>query len=38
MDVAVVYGAKHMPAVARYLLAAYGYRPRDAEWLTVFNL
>jgi hypothetical protein len=38
IDVAVVYGAGHMPAVARYLLARYGYRPREAEWLTVFDL
>jgi pheromone shutdown protein TraB len=38
IEVAVVYGAGHMPAVARYLLAGYGYRPREAAWLTVFDL
>jgi hypothetical protein len=37
MTVAVVYGAGHMPAVAHHLAAAYGYRPRVAEWLTVFD-
>lgn len=36
-DVAVVYGAAHMAAVTRYLLARYGYRARRAEWLTVFD-
>jgi hypothetical protein len=35
--VAVVYGAGHMPAVVRALLARYGYRPRAADWLTVFD-
>jgi hypothetical protein len=37
MTVAVVYGAGHMPAVAHHLAAAHGYRPREAEWLTVFD-
>jgi len=37
MVVAVVFGAGHMPAVAHYLLERYGYRPRAAEWLTVFD-
>jgi hypothetical protein len=37
LDVAVVYGAAHMPAVTRELLRRYGYRPRTAEWLTVFD-
>jgi hypothetical protein len=32
-----VYGAAHMPAVTRELLRRYGYRPRTAEWLTVFG-
>lgn len=35
LDVAVVYGAAHMPAVVRRLNAAYGYRPTAGEWLTV---
>jgi hypothetical protein len=37
IDVAVVYGAGHMPALTRELLRRYGYRPRSAEWLTVFD-
>lgn len=37
IDVAVVYGADHMPAIAHELLRRYGYRPRTAEWLTVFD-
>lgn len=36
IDIAVVYGAAHLPAVTRYLLARHGFRPRAAEWLTVF--
>lgn len=35
--VAVVYGAGHVPAVVRGLWSRYGYRPRTAEWLTVFD-
>jgi hypothetical protein len=38
IDVAVVYGAEHMPALAHQLLQRYGYRPRTAEWLTIFDL
>jgi hypothetical protein len=34
--VGVVYGASHMPAVVR-ALAACGFKPRTAEWLTVFG-
>ena len=37
IDIAVVYGARHMPALTRYLAAKYGFRPRTAEWLTVFD-
>lgn len=37
IDVAVVYGAGHMPTIAHELLRRYGYRPRTAEWLTVFD-
>jgi pheromone shutdown protein TraB len=37
VDIAVVYGAGHMPALTRYLVAKYGFRPREAEWLTVFD-
>jgi hypothetical protein len=36
-DVAVVYGAAHMPAITHELLRRYSYRPRTAEWLTVFD-
>lgn len=37
INVAVVYGAGHMPALTLELLRRYGYRPRKAEWLTVFD-
>ena len=37
MLIAVVNGAEHMPALTRYLGAMYGFRPREAEWLTVFD-
>jgi hypothetical protein len=37
IDVAVVYRAGHMPAVTHELLRRFGYRPRTAEWLTVFD-
>ncbi|MEU6323446.1 hypothetical protein [Streptomyces sp. NPDC047009] len=33
--VAVVYGAGHVPAIVSGLRDRYGYRPREAEWLTV---
>ncbi|MET8832110.1 hypothetical protein ABZX40_40840 [Streptomyces sp. NPDC004610] len=35
--VAVVYGARHAPAIVSGLWDRYGYRPREAEWLTVLN-
>lgn len=35
--VAVLYGAGHIPAVASGLMNRHGYRPRQAEWLTVFT-
>ncbi|MFD4503675.1 hypothetical protein [Streptomyces sp. NPDC058457] len=34
--VAVVYGAGHVPAIVSGLWDRYGYRPREAEWVTVF--
>jgi hypothetical protein len=38
IDVAVVYGAAHMPAVVHALAGALGYRPqRGSEWLTVVD-
>jgi hypothetical protein len=37
ITIAVVYGAGHIPAVAAGLRDRYGYRPREAEWLTVFS-
>ncbi|MFC9534965.1 hypothetical protein [Streptomyces sp. NPDC056975] len=33
--VAIVYGAGHVPAIVTGLWDRYGYRPREAEWLTV---
>lgn len=35
IDVAVVYGAGHVPAIARALVERHGFRPYTAEWLTV---
>ncbi|MFZ3555442.1 hypothetical protein [Streptomyces sp. BH055] len=35
LRVAVVYGAGHVPAIVAGLRERHGYRPRDAEWLTV---
>jgi hypothetical protein len=35
--VAVVYGAGHVPALARYMGRRYGYWPQRGEWLTVFR-
>jgi len=37
ITVGVVYGAAHMPAVSNGLADRYGYRPRSAEWMTVFT-
>lgn len=37
IQVAVVYGAGHMPAIVQGLWTRHGYRPRAAEWLTVFD-
>jgi pheromone shutdown protein TraB len=37
VDIAVVYGAAHMPALTRYLLRKHAFRPQQAEWLTVFD-
>jgi len=36
IKVGVVYGAAHIPAVSNGLGERYRYRPRDAEWMTVF--
>jgi hypothetical protein len=38
VDVAVIHGAAHMPAVIYRLLARHGYRARTAEWVTVFDI
>jgi len=35
IDVAIVYGAKHVPVIVRGLVERHGYRPYTAEWLTV---
>jgi hypothetical protein len=34
----VLYGAAHIPAVVRLLQDRLGYRTRNAEWVTVFEL
>ncbi|HET6214891.1 MAG TPA: hypothetical protein VFE14_18630 [Micromonosporaceae bacterium] len=38
IEVAVVYGAAHIPAVVHGLMDRYGYRARSADWLTVVDL
>lgn len=35
--VAVLYSAGHIPAVAAGLMNRHGYRPRQAEWMTVLS-
>jgi hypothetical protein len=37
LRVAVVYGAQHMIAVVHTLSARFGYNPRSATWLTIFD-
>lgn len=37
IQVAIVYGARHMPAVVRHLRRRFGYWARDAEWMTIFE-
>jgi pheromone shutdown protein TraB len=38
IEVAVVYGAGHVPVIVRALMNRYGYRPGSADWLTVADL
>lgn len=37
IDVAIVYGAAHVPPLVEALLVTLGYRARSAEWLTVLE-
>jgi hypothetical protein len=37
IDVAIVYGAAHVPPVVTYMMAALGYVVMGAEWITVFD-
>jgi hypothetical protein len=38
IEVAVVYGAGHVPVIVRGLMDRYGYRPGSADWLTITDL
>jgi hypothetical protein len=38
INVAVVYGAAHVPPLVAHLRARHGYVPRSGEWLQVFSL
>jgi hypothetical protein len=38
IEVAVVYGAGHVPAVVHGLAVRHGYRPAAADWLTIADL
>jgi hypothetical protein len=37
IDVAVVYGAAHVPVIVRGLMDRHGFRPYAADWLTVLG-
>ncbi|GAB3882242.1 hypothetical protein GCM10029964_039690 [Kibdelosporangium lantanae] len=37
VDVAVVYGAEHVPPLVTYLMKAFGYVVTDSDWITVFD-
>ncbi|SMD21133.1 hypothetical protein [Kibdelosporangium aridum] len=37
IDVAIVYGAAHVPPLVAYLMTALGYVVIDAEWVTIFD-
>lgn len=37
IDVAIVYGAAHVPALVQRLADTLGYRPRSADWITVVD-
>lgn len=37
-SIAVVYGARHMPSILRFLRDLGDYRPVSSEWKTVFEL
>jgi hypothetical protein len=37
IDVAVVYGAQHVPDLVHRLASTLGYRPRTADWITAVN-
>lgn len=36
ITVGVVYGAAHVPAIVSGMAQLYGYRPREAEWVTLY--
>ncbi|HEX2313805.1 MAG TPA: hypothetical protein VHJ17_08735, partial [Thermomonospora sp.] len=38
LTVGVVYGAQHMIAVVHVMSARFGYVPRAARWVTVFDI
>ena len=37
-SIAVVFGARHMPALLRHLDREHGYVPSNNTWMTVFKL
>ncbi|MCE7009438.1 hypothetical protein LWC34_42480 [Kibdelosporangium philippinense] len=37
IDVAIAWGAAHVPPIVAYLMSALGYVVIDAEWITVFD-
>jgi pheromone shutdown protein TraB len=38
VTVAVVYGAGHVPGIARAMVSRLGYHASSARWLTVFDI
>ena len=37
IDVAIVYGAQHVPVLVHRLAATLGYRPTSADWITMVD-
>jgi hypothetical protein len=37
IDIGIVYGAKHVPDLVHRLASTLGYRPRQADWITVVD-
>jgi hypothetical protein len=38
VQIGVIYGAKHIVPIIKFLMAKYGFKVVKAEWITVFNI